>query len=190
MAKGSIGVRQGQMVAAGAPIGRVGLSGDTEFPHLHVTVRQQGLAVDPFAPRAGPGCAPQAPLWTAQAMRAMAYKRGAALNAGFAPGPVTPEQVEAGGLPAFGASSAALVAYVRTIGLEKGDVLELAIAGPDGAVLAQNRLAPLDRDKAQYLMFIGKRRPASGWAPGSYVARYQVIRAGRAAVSRKFEVRL
>ena len=52
MARGSIRVKPGDVVAAGAPIGRVGLSGNTEYPHLHMTVRHNGVVVDPFAPAA------------------------------------------------------------------------------------------------------------------------------------------
>jgi murein DD-endopeptidase MepM/ murein hydrolase activator NlpD len=50
MARGSVVVKVGQQVAAGAPLGRVGLSGKTEFPHLHLTVRHGAQVVDPFAP--------------------------------------------------------------------------------------------------------------------------------------------
>ncbi|MDQ3558421.1 MAG: M23 family metallopeptidase, partial [Pseudomonadota bacterium] len=49
MAQGSIQVSPGDPVLAGATIGRVGLSGQTEFPHLHLTVRRDGEVIDPFA---------------------------------------------------------------------------------------------------------------------------------------------
>src|SRR4051794_18911303 len=42
MAKGSLAVKPGDPVKAGDRIGRVGLSGMTEFPHLHFTVRRNG----------------------------------------------------------------------------------------------------------------------------------------------------
>src|SRR5215472_32601 len=40
--KDSIGVKQGDWVSTGQPLARVGLSGLTEFPHLHLTVRHRG----------------------------------------------------------------------------------------------------------------------------------------------------
>ena len=49
MRQGSLRVRPGERVSAGAVLGQVGLSGDTEFPHLHLTVRKDGRVVDPFA---------------------------------------------------------------------------------------------------------------------------------------------
>src|SRR5690606_4141688 len=130
MARGSIRVRPGEQVAAGAPIGRVGLSGMTEYPHLHITVRRGGETVDPFAPVGGATCDAQAPLWNAAALQQLAYKRETVLNAGFTSAPVTMESLEQGALPAAGAQAPALVAYVRAINLEPGDVQELTVRGP------------------------------------------------------------
>jgi murein DD-endopeptidase MepM/ murein hydrolase activator NlpD len=50
MAQGSVRVKPGDQVQAGTPIGKVGLSGDTEYPHVHMTVRHAGQVVDPFSP--------------------------------------------------------------------------------------------------------------------------------------------
>ncbi len=66
LAKGSIAVQPGEMVGAGQRLGRVGMSGLAEFPHLHFTLRRNGKIVDPFAPQAAPGtCGDSAPssLW-------------------------------------------------------------------------------------------------------------------------------
>ena len=49
MAKGSLSVKPGDTVKAGDRLGRIGLSGMTEFPHLHFTLRKDGKVVDPFA---------------------------------------------------------------------------------------------------------------------------------------------
>jgi hypothetical protein len=177
-------VKVGDAVNAGQPIARVGLSGQTEFAHLHISVRHNGQVVDPFEPATG-----AAPLWNPKAARAMAYKAGAVLNAGFAPGPVTMSGVEEGAIPAADANAPWLVAFVRAIELEGGDEVELTLKGPDGAVLATDR-KPLDRDKAQHLLFIGKKRPPDGWPPGTYVADCVVYRGGAAVMNRRFEIRL
>lgn len=43
----------------------VGLSGDTEFPHLHITVRQAGSVVDPFVSGVPlDACKEGRPIWT------------------------------------------------------------------------------------------------------------------------------
>lgn len=195
LARGSLKVKSGDQVTAGQPIARIGLSGNTEYPHLHLTVRHGQTTVDPFAPNAAPGsCDPKASpaggMWDAAAAKAVAYKAGAVLNAGFADAPVAQDALEEGQLKAPGAASGVLVAYVRAIDLEQGDVQALVLKDPAGTVIAQSQLGPLDRSKAQYLMFVGKRRPAEGWKPGTYTASYSVTRRGGVVISRSFQIRL
>lgn len=188
LAQGSLKVKVGDTVAAGQPLARVGLSGDTEFPHLHFSVRHDNAVVDPFAPGAvAPGaCGPQAGLWTAEAARALAYKRGVVLNAGFSSAAVTMAGVEARAQPPASATSQAIVAYVRLIELEAGDVLEIAVTGPDGRTLASNVLPPLETNKAQWLAFAGAPRPPAGWPHGAYKAALVVRRAGAVAIRRSW----
>jgi len=189
LARGSIRVKVGDAVTAGQPIARVGLSGDTEFPHLHLTVRHAGQVVDPFAPDMSrpAACAAQASLWTAAAQRQMSYKAGAVLNAGFAGAPVTMERLEAGGIAGPTPASAVLVAYIRAIELQAGDRIEITLLGPDGGVLAHDTTAPLDRDKAQYMQYVGKKRPLQGWPRGAYAALIRVHRGGAIAIERRLE---
>ncbi|MCQ8184107.1 M23 family metallopeptidase [Parvularcula maris] len=50
LAQGSVSVRKGEEIAAGAPIGRIGHSGNTEEPHLHInaqTIVPEGEEADP-----------------------------------------------------------------------------------------------------------------------------------------------
>jgi hypothetical protein len=194
LARGSVRVKVGQEVAAGQPIARVGLSGNTEYPHLHLTVRQGTRTVDPFLPDGGAACAVRADgagLWTAAAAAALAYRPGGAvLNAGFADGPVDNARVEAGGPPRPGRASPALVAYVRAINLQGGDRPTLTLTGPNGTVLARSEGATLDRNKAQWLLYAGKRAPPGGWPPGLYRADYAVLRNGQSVLSRRFDLRL
>ena len=192
MARGSVSVRPGERVTAGQSIGRVGLSGETEFPHLHFTVRRNGHVVDPFAPEEGGSCGAGAPLWDETAGKVLTYTPGAVLNAGFAPGPVTMAAIESGEARTAGVTPAApaLVAYVRAIGLRAGDVQRLTLTAPDGTVLAENKAPPLESNKAQWMMFAGIRRPASGWRTGVYRAAYLVERGGQPALQRDFTLDL
>ena len=191
MARGSIGVKVGEAVAAGKPIGKVGLSGDTEFPHLHFTVRHAGVVVDPFAPE--PGAAPQAckaqpSLWTAEAARQLAYKSGEILNAGWADRPVADADIDGGGLAAPSKASGVLVAYVRLIGLAQGDEVELILTAPGGAVLAQARNPPLDHDKDTYTAYVGRKLPAGGWPAGTYAAQFRILRTGKPVAAKTIKL--
>ena len=190
LARGSLKVKVGDQVAAGTPIARIGLSGNTEYPHLHLTVRKDGTMVDPSAPEGA--CDPAssgAGLWSAPAAQAMAYKSGAVLNTGFAGAPVSMAAIEAGGLARPTAASA-LVAYVRAINLQGGDIQELTLKDPDGAVVVTSVQPALDRAKAQYFMMAGKKAQANGWPRGRYVATYAVKRGGKVVISRTFDVAL
>jgi len=190
MAQGSLRVRPGDPVKAGQPLGRIGLSGLTEYPHLHFTARLQGQIVDPFAFEAPPGtCSAGKSLWD-KIPPALAYQPGAVLNAGFAPGPVTMEAIESGdaALATPGPDSPALVAYVRAIGLKAGDVQKLTLTDPAGRVLAESPGQALDRPKAQVMLFTGVRKPAAGWASGRYRARYTVLRGEKIVLEKDLEL--
>ncbi|QRM29678.1 M23 family metallopeptidase [Microvirga sp. VF16] len=193
MAKGSLTVRSGREVKAGEKIGQIGLSGLTEFPHLHFTVIKDGTPVDPFAYGAPEkSCGGGKSLWEASLQRALAYQGGSVLNKGFAPGPVTMEAIESGAVEQDKPTtkSPALVAYIRAIGLKGGDVQTLTLFDPDGKPLAQNKAPPLDRDKAQWMAFAGVKQPQGGFRPGLYRAIYRVERDGKAAIEQAFGISL
>ncbi|HEX2725559.1 MAG TPA: M23 family metallopeptidase [Beijerinckiaceae bacterium] len=191
LAQGSVRVRPGTRVQAGAPVGRIGLSGATEYPHLHFTVRRGGKVIDPFAVDAAPGaCGSGTSLWAGPLRAKLAYKPSAVLNTGFAPGPVTMAEIESGdaGRRRLEASAPAIVAFARAIGLKQGDVQRLKVTAPDGTVVAESAAPPLDRDKAQWMMSTGRKRPEQGWPAGTYSATYEVTRGSTTALQETFSV--
>ncbi len=54
--RGSLRVRRGERVELGQTLGLVGLSGLTEYPHLHFTLRRHLGVLDPFRGSDAPGC--------------------------------------------------------------------------------------------------------------------------------------
>jgi peptidase M23-like protein len=193
MANGSLAVKPGDDVTRGQRLGRIGLSGLTEYPHLHFTVRYRGAIVDPFDYGAALGsCGGGASLWQAGLRAKLAYQDRAVLNAGFMSGPPTMELIEQASAegPPLSASSPALVAFVRGIGLKAGDAQGLVIKDPQGQVVAENRTAPLQSNKAQYMLFAGKKRPPNGWDHGAYKATYTVQRDGKVVLEKQLELKL
>jgi murein DD-endopeptidase MepM/ murein hydrolase activator NlpD len=191
MAKGSVRVKAGDQTTTGQPIGLVGLSGDTEFFHLHFTVRYRGKTVDPFAYGAAENsCGGGRSIWAASLGEQMQYRAREIIDYGFAGIAPTMELVESGEIAKHPVTSGseALVAYVRAIGLQAGDQQLLAVQSPGGASVAANNLPALDRDKAQFLVIAGKKRNEAAWPAGRYTATYRVMRDGVEVLQKTFEI--
>jgi murein DD-endopeptidase MepM/ murein hydrolase activator NlpD len=193
LARGSVRVKVGDHVVTGQSIGLVGLSGATEFPHLHFTLRHRGQIVDPFAHGAPAGaCGGGQSLWAGAIKEETRYRAREILNFGFSSLPPTMELVESGDLRKHPVrpESDAFSAYVRAIGLQAGDQQTITLRGPDGTIFSEYKAEPLDRDKAQYFVASGKRLKAARWAPGLYKATYRVTRGEREIFGKTFEVDL
>jgi hypothetical protein len=193
MAKGSIRVKPGDQIAVGQPIGLVGLSGDTEFPHLHFTVRQAGAIVDPFAYGAAlDSCKGGRTIWADALHSQLSYQAREILNNGFSDALPTMELIESGDIKNRppDRQSGALAAYVRVIGLQKGDAQALTIHGPDGSVFSEHAAPALESNKAQYFISSGRNRRVSAWPQGTYVATYRVTRNGAELLRKAFDIKV
>lgn len=193
MRRGSIRVKVGEQVAAGQPIGLVGISGMTDFPHAHMGVLRfapgatDGDPVDPFTGAknaAGCGRDPH-PLWAVP----VAYDSGTLYAAGFADhipkgAEVKADAEGAGRLPATAPS---LVVWGTMFGAARGDQVHVRLTGPDGTLLL-NQAVTIDGDQAWRLSAIGKKRPPAGWMPGRYAGTFTLERAGRPPQSRSVTV--
>lgn len=199
--RGSILVAAGQMVQGGTALGLVGLSGRTEFPHLHFTIRRDGRAIDPFAPGGQPeGCtAPdtKSMAWAEVDAAAMAYVNGAIHNLGIAPDAPTVEAVRSGVYANVHTrpverNAAVLAPFVEIFGLLEGDTVRLSLSGPTGETLAAREVL-MSAPQARWSGFVGRNRPAAGWQPGTYVVRASVSRLADSATATgrelSFEVR-
>lgn len=181
---GSIRVRGGDSVLMGAPLGLVGYSGAAQFAHVHLSLRRNGKVIDPFSGKEQDGtCGAleaglSVSLW-AEALRSrLAYADAAVIEAGFAAGPVTTQDAEQGVIAAPGAMASGLVFYVRLINMREGDGLRLTASGPEG-FNASSEIAPLDRGKADYVAFAGRKLAGDRWAAGRYRGQVDVLRDGK-----------
>ena len=191
--RGSVAVRSGDRVATGQRLGAVGLSGMTEFPHVHITVEKDGTVVDPFRGLdGGPDCGlGDTPLWNADARRALVDHAPILLDAGFATGAVDKADAEAGtaARETAGGDAGALVVWSRIAGVEPGDRLVTTITTPDGRELFADRWTA-DQTRIVQFRFVGKKRPAGGWPPGQYTGRVVLERDGRPPRERTVGIRV
>ena len=185
--RGSVAVLPGQRVRAGQLLGMVGLSGATEFPHLEISVRRLGQAVDPFTGRGQSGCGGVAlPLWSDQALRspALKYRASGLLEAGFFD--IPPQDSIAllrrhGWVEGQASDPGVLVFGVQVFGPRDGDQWTLRLTNPNGEVLAESRTAQVG-SKAQAMRYVGKKRGAA-WIPGRYRGEFRLTRSGKDVIS-------
>lgn len=177
--RGSLAVRAGDEVIAGQRLGVVGLSGYTEFPHLHFEVRHRGRALDPFVGQDGaPPCRLGArPLWAGPALEALAYVASGLLGAGISGEPprLNDVGVDRERTGRFTGTSVAVVFWVQIYGAQADDKEELRLTGPTGRVLAERR-RPIERNRAQWLAYLGLRRRDPAWPAGRYRGEYVLYR--------------
>lgn len=173
--QGSVAVQSGERVAVGQFLGLVGLSGRTEFPHLHLSLRRDGKVVDPFEPGGDPDCGITGEgLWA----EAVDYVAGGALRAGFSDAVPDYEDLKARDLHRadLPSTAPALVFWGYFWGGRKGDVVEITIDGPAGR-FHETRMV-LGRDQAQFFRASGRRRPEGGLARGPYHGGIVLLRDG------------
>ena len=194
LAKGSLQVTPGEQVTAGRVLGLIGWSGDTEFPHLHFSVRHNHIVADPFAYEAEQNsCNSGHSIWAPDVLNEMQYQSRQMLNFGFSDVPPTMDMIETGEIKqhVVSSNSDALVAYVRAIALEMGDEQTLEVRDPSGRLLVQSRWPALQRAKAQMFISAGKKRfKEPRWPRGPYQAIYLVTKSGIEVRRKTFEIQV
>ena len=134
-------------------------------------VRRRGVATDPF------GGAGVSMLWDEAARTALAYRPSGVLAAGFTDR--SPQWREArrgdyaASLPGRGAP--ALVFWTSLFGGQAGDRILARLFAPGGEAMAENR-TELEKNKAQYFIFAGRKRPDDGWPEGVYRGEFKLYR--------------
>lgn len=171
--QGSVVVRQGDRVSLTTVLGQVGLSGRTQFPHVHMTLRQNDTVVDPFDPDGQITCtAPSAhTLWQTP----LPYRPGGILSVGFSEAVPDFGEIKAGRAHSetLTPDAPGLVVFAFLFGGQKDDVLALRIDGPDGVFM--DEVLTLEKNQAQLFRAVGKRHRRD-WTKGTYTGTARLIR--------------
>lgn len=179
MKRGSIVVAVGDEVTPDSALGEVGLSGSTEFPHIHIAVRKDGQVIDPFNTDARRTCGaddgPEDDLWA----EVTPYRGGGILSVGVADAVPEFARVKDGtaGLGALPASAPALVGFAQLFGGRADDLVQITLTQPDGAVFYEGE-ARLAKPQARLFRAMGKKRPAGGWQAGEWTLTAVLTRGG------------
>ena len=174
--RGSVSVQKGQGIKEGQPLGLIGFSGRTEFPHLHFAVRNHEQVIDPFDPGGTSACSiAENSLWKVPSP----YQAGGLLDLGFASKVPDFSEVKAGTAhrEKLTAKSDAIVLWVYTFGTRKGDIIRFKFDGPQGVVFEHE--TRLDKTQALAFRAAGKRRTIDAWPEGAYAGVASLWRKGQ-----------
>ncbi len=179
--KGSIRVVKGQRVSKGEILGMVGMSGLTDFPHLHFELRHQNTRIDPFTGKEGQtGCGnSEKSYWSEAAVRQMPYIPTFFINTGFSETrPEDRKDLETGRKKTEELDPTAPTMYFWSyyIGSRAGDKIKIEMYDPSGAVLKTHTSKPAGKNQISRTMFIGVKKPNTGWSAGKYEGKITVNR--------------
>ncbi len=162
--RGSVKVRAGQTVKAGDRLGAIGVSGLTQFPHLHVQLRKGSEIIDPFTGNLqSEGCdrGTDGSWWADQSV--LKGRRDRILLGSHLTGAVFKHDDLVVQLPEkLSQRDSATIGWVWYSNLHKGDRVYIKVEGP-GGFKTENLSKPLNRDKASWSGYAGKKRqPKTG----------------------------
>jgi|GEM_PF-128349 len=178
--RGSIQVSVGDRVARGQALAQMGMSGLTEFPHLHFEVVQNGQDfIDPFTGAVRhSGCGQEGEaLWRAETLEQLTYPRTLIMHTGFADEILNRAAVEYGlfNLDGISVDASALVFHVYMAGIQPGDGFVAEITAPDGSRFVKSGREFDDFQMAE-LLAIGRADLVEPLQPGVYVATFSYFR--------------
>ncbi|MCB1428826.1 MAG: M23 family metallopeptidase [Nitratireductor sp.] len=179
---GSLRVSVGQKLVAGSVLGEVGASGMAQFPHVHAEMRINDKSVDILTGLAADGgcnatAVPGAPRLSQAFASALGNGDAVLVDSGISAVPPNQAQLMDEGAPAQpDAASPAMIGWAWFANLRKDDRVMVLLTWPDGRTTALQTGDPLDRNKADYVAFAGRKRSP---AAGIYRLEIAVIRDGR-----------
>ncbi|MFN5589203.1 MAG: M23 family metallopeptidase [Holosporales bacterium] len=169
--QGSVRFQPGMKVRRGDVLGLVGLSGMTEFPHLHIEVQYKDKKhpIDPFTGFVASCKQAPRPLWDAAALAKMPYRPVQIFSLGAADRIPERAALQQGVFEArrIAASSEVFIVYFQAYGVPKGATLMMDIIAPDGTLFLR-RTAVQERRQIQAYFYAGKKRGSAPWPRGTY----------------------
>ncbi|MEH6631936.1 MAG: M23 family metallopeptidase [Halopseudomonas aestusnigri] len=177
--KGSIAVKVGDKVKAGDILGVVGLSGKTEFTHLHFEVKKKNVRFDPFTGTEAIGCRiPQSnSFWNEKAQNILKYIRTGLIEAQFSSEipdykrlPLSDERSRI----AIGIDADTLIYWIQAWGIKIADRITITYTDPLGKVSTNQKV--LKENQALHFQYLGMKRSPKGWVSGRYVGKVKLER--------------
>lgn len=176
--RGSVSVKPGSKVRKGQQLGFIGASGLAAFPHVHLTVRRNGTALDPLTGQILPARVERCgdiseTLFDVASREALGRPAASILAIGLSS---TPPDIHVlvrdGGPPVVRAGDTAILLWAWAVNVEAGWRFHFRLEGGDARALLDKVLAPLDRRKASFVAYAGRRQLVRR---GTYMAIVEVL---------------
>jgi len=188
--KGSVVLEKGQKVKTGDLIGFVGVSGMSEFAHLHFSVRKDSKVIDPFSNSLK--CdknfdVKKESLWNEKVADLLKYEPITILNYGFSSSLAKSNTMKIEELlqKPFDYEQNKIIFWFNIIGIKKGDILSVDLKNKDGARITKNTKT-FNKNKAQFFQYVGKQRIKISESD-EFVARVEVKRSSKVLFEREFK---
>ncbi len=176
----SIIVAKGDIVEQGDLLGFVGNSGAAEFPHVHLSVRKDGQWIDPVTGKIpSQECSIEKDtksLFNKNVAKFFTADTSRLITSGITGAAIVHHDLVKIGAPAnITTDDKAIVGWGWFINLRKGDQIRFVLEGPKG-LISENTTKPLDRNKAAYSAFSGKKQTP---VKGEYKLETKLLREGQ-----------
>lgn len=177
--RGSIRVKNGDVVEKGQVIASAGQSGVALWPQLAFSIQKNGYTIDPItggSPAEGCGFKARDVVELPEVFKT--YQPAAIVNLGFSIGPQTSQNVALGKAERFAQiapSSPSITLWGMIVGLKKGDTVKTTLADGRGRIFHQQNLV-MDQDRERQLINFGRQRGYAYWRAGTYSGEVVVTR--------------
>lgn len=177
---GSLKVRPGMTVEAGQAIAEIGLSGDTETPHLHFIIQHRDKILDPFRGETdAPACgATDRSLWEPDTLARLAYTPMLAFRLGFATENTPYEKarrIAYAPTPAIPPDAPEIFLWGEFLSVKTGDQVRFRILPPSGNALLDQR-AEIKNDGSYWFGNAKLVRTQTPWPSGTYSGEITITR--------------
>lgn len=176
---GSVSVTIGDKVKAGDILGVVGLSGKTEFTHLHFQVMHNQTIYDPYTGAAAAGCHNKLSnnLWNAVSQKRLEYIGTGLVESNFSSEIPSYKKLpfsEERNRIALRGNAKVLIYWMEAWGVKIADRLTMTYTNPSGKVTTSQQI--LKKNQASYFKYLGKKKPKTGWLNGQYIGKVTLER--------------
>ncbi len=173
----SIVVKPSSKVKAGDKIAQIGLSGVTEFPHLHFGVILRGEIIDPFTnkPNTKECGATSRGIWSQKIddkNQRLILNQGGFTDEIIDLNDIYNENSVKETLPQ---SAQKLLFWFSYLGAKKGDSINIEIFDPNLKLFASQQIIQ-DKTRAQQFYYTGKKISSPPLQPGVYIGKVIIVR--------------